>query len=613
MKLTPLLTNRLSMFIFAFSLAAPSHGSTDPNDFTDPNEMKKKGASIIGYSGGWATNQSSYLRNKSIVEGDMLAYCRQWAHHPNPKPYGGWAYVQPFSHCTLVDETGTPNAEGGFRYEVFGVAWHTCSEPFIRHNDGGCKKSCPPDRPHLDIQKGNDGKWYGSARCIAKEDVSPAAQCLGLNPVDLSTGEKIQFESPDYMGGGIYPLLFSRSYRSNLSAESRERINISIAKAPHADTQETLYIQPAGWSFNHNNAQSHTLVKDVNHGVRLAGFKNWSHNYQSILISRDSGKQVQITNGNNDIRLFRRNNDGSYSPMNKTKDTLYQVLDLTSGSEVWVYRTDNNYKESYNAQGQLIRRQSQHGLSHYLEYNAQGLLITVSDDIGNNLSFSYDDTGKLSILTTPKGEVINYTYDQFGNLQTVSKLYNSGKSSHKTYHYEDVRHPYGLTGITDENNVRYASWEYDDIGRVVSSIHAGNADNGTLSYSPNQTILTNSLGKQTIYHYGMVAGIKRLVTVKGVKSTNCAASSKSYSYYSDGMMKSSTDWNGVATEFIYNERNLEEKRVQAKGTLAERTIDTIWHPNFNLPTQLSNGESVTQLLYDEHGKLLKKISSGVSK
>ena len=44
---------------------------------------------------------------------------------------------------------------------------------------------------------------------------------------------------------------------------------------------------------------------------------------------------------------------------------------------------------------------------------------------------------------------------------------------HQTYLYENTSYPFALTGITDENGNRYATWGYDGNGRGILSELAG--------------------------------------------------------------------------------------------------------------------------------------------
>ena len=73
--------------------------------------------------------------------------------------------------------------------------------------------------------------------------------------------------------------------------------------------------------------------------------------------------------------------------------------------------------------------------------------------------------GHLSRVTLPDGGVIEYDYDQNRNLSRVR--YPDGTS--REYHYENSIYPNHLTGLTDRNGVRFASWSYDD--EAVSYTH----------------------------------------------------------------------------------------------------------------------------------------------
>ena len=61
-----------------------------------------------------------------------------------------------------------------------------------------------------------------------------------------------------------------------------------------------------------------------------------------------------------------------------------------------------------------------------------------------------------------------YSYDSYHRLVRVE--YPDGTT--RQYHYENADFYYALTGITDENGVRYATFAYDSQGRAISTEHA---------------------------------------------------------------------------------------------------------------------------------------------
>ncbi|WP_051303340.1 DUF6531 domain-containing protein [Psychromonas aquimarina] len=551
------------------------------------------------------------------------------AHYdPWDKPFiiedRGWFLVIKVSSGTNVasisknvsftcDNSLYPNLEGNLCYENI-LLNNECTSPFAKNGEQ-CTKSCPPELPFLDVIKNSDGSYSGSGRCLApKKTKEPLQQCnvptSDANPVLISNGTKVQYETPDVAGVGVFPLSFSRSYNSQRSLEALE-LRQSIQLGLPADKSTwTTYVQPAdykGLKAQRIDRLESQLVNDV----RTAGFKSWLHNYSGQLDSFNDGAAVRLSSSAFANRAFTKQSDGTYKPDNLTSDTLIRVVDKSGAFKHWLYRSADNQLEYYNAQGLLTRRVNRAGLSHHLTYDADNQLDLVKDDAGNQLDFNFDRQGKLLTLGTSKGELITYGYDQYANLESVTKKLASGKETVRIYHYEDTRHPYALTGITDENNARYATWGYDELGRAITSKHADDNEKTSFDFEANKTTVTNPLGKQTIYHYKDIAGAKRLETVEGVATASCLAANQNYEYYPDGQLKSKTDWKGIKTTFKYNDRGLEKQRTEAAGTKDERVITTTWHDKFNLPETVTVGNQVTTYSYDSNGQLLSKKLSKI--
>ncbi|WP_434340774.1 hypothetical protein [Motilimonas cestriensis] len=479
----------------------------------------------------------------------------------------------------------------------------SCEFPYSwESSEQQCIKSCPPGRPLLDLTKSANSQWQGSGRCIAPDNKQPPLQCTAGNPVSISDGTKVQLEPPVYQGAGAFPLSFQYQYNGLRSPEAKALQQQSISAA--ADKAGWVkYVQPAGYTGLVNPPALTQLAADKVNGVRLGGFKSWSHNYQAQLtVLDDAESRVSLQSAAFESRQFIKQTDGSYRSRNLTSDTLSRVVDEQGSLVHWIYRSVDNQFEYYNAKGQLTRRVNKTGLSHYLEYDNHDQLALVRDDAGNQLQFSFDDKGKLLTVITPTQETISYGYDQYANLESVTKVLGT-KTTERRYHYEDARHPYALTGITDENGVRYATWEYDEQGRAITSKHAGEVDKTTFAFEPLQTTVTNPLGKQTVYHYQNTAGTKRLSKVEGIASTNCLAANQHYTYYPNGQIETKTDWKGVVTRFEYNHRHLESKRIEAAGTPEQRVITTTWHPELNLPATVKVGNQVTTYDYHANGQL----------
>jgi uncharacterized protein RhaS with RHS repeats len=210
-----------------------------------------------------------------------------------------------------------------------------------------------------------------------------------------------------------------------------------------------------------------------------------------------------------------------------------------------------------------------------LQHDAAGLLVQVTDPQGRELRLSYldrklaranDRFSGVQTIDSPVGRFI-YEYgsplpkgatldkvDVLANLVKVNypTQYDRDKQAHpytergttsssiaRLYHYEDPRHPTLLTGISIAGsgsdgklmNQRYATFGYSLDGRGILTTHAGDVDKVTLDYSTGgQTVVTNSLGQQTVYRYAMIGGENRVVEARGPGCALCSPANVRYAY-----------------------------------------------------------------------------------
>ncbi|MEE5087197.1 RHS repeat protein [Pseudomonas alliivorans] len=198
-----------------------------------------------------------------------------------------------------------------------------------------------------------------------------------------------------------------------------------------------------------------------------------------------------------------------------------------------------------------------------------------------------------------------FLYDE--NRQLYERRSNFGSAlSVRTYHYEDEYNATLLTGITDERGIRFASWAYDKAGRAISSQPA-DAGMVRIAYQGDQyRVVTNELGKETTYRYGLISGINRLVEIKGEPTPDCPASNSSYTYNERGLVLTKTDAKGLITTYGYNDRGLEISRTEASGTTLARTVTTEWDPDRFLPIRVTEPDRITTYSYDVQGRELSR-------
>ena len=376
----------------------------------------------------------------------------------------------------------------------------------------------------------------------------------GTNPINLGVGNKYQIET-DYLGHSVYPLMVRRTFNS-LSAN---------------------------WQFH----------SQINAEADLS---------EAVLVRAD-GKKLTIPS----------DGSGGWTPDPDVTDVLQSFEDTSGNITSWRYTTLDQQVEDYDADGRLMAITHRSGLSHTYTYTASDVTVTHSE--GDVLTYQLDTTGRIIGFTDPDNHQYTYSYDTEDRLTGITYP-NSGGT--RTYHYEDVNYPKALTGITDANGDRFATWTYDNLGRAISSSHHNGADLVTIDYThlddaidPRATA-TNPLGKQTTYHFTTIHGVRKVTQVEGHPSTNCAAANKAYTYDANGFLETKTDWQGNITRYARNAKGQELTRTEAEGTPVERTITTEWHSTFNVPTKITEPEQETTFTYDANGNELNRVIGAVA-
>jgi RHS repeat-associated protein len=379
------------------------------------------------------------------------------------------------------------------------------------------------------------------------------------NPINPNIGNKFQVEA-DHTGTGLFPLTLTRTYNSVWLMSGAA--NIAILPQSWG----------AGWMGNYNT----TVIYDNNAtGTALP----------KATVVRANGRVLNFTQTATNI----------FQPDADIQDKLIR---LASGWQYIDAATETT--EIYDADGKLLSISNRAGATQTLTYS-NGLLQTVTDPTGRQLAFTYDTANRVKTVTVPGGGVYTYGYGTSSNILT-SVTYPD--STQRLYHYEDTRFPTHLTGITDENGNRFATYTYDDQGKAISSEHAGGVNRVTLNYANGSTDVTDALGASKTYSFQTILG---MVKTSGLTQpcTSCGGSNKATTYDANGNINSRTDFSGNRTNYTYDlSRNLETQRVEgldASGaaTPATRTINTEWHPTWRLPKRIAEPLKITTYYY--HG------------
>jgi RHS repeat-associated protein len=389
------------------------------------------------------------------------------------------------------------------------------------------------------------------------------------DPISIGTGN-VHERITDYRTAGPNKLQFIRYYNS-LSADSTSAVMLG----QHWRSNFDRYI----------NISSPTSVTVE----RADG--------QQLIFSFSNGKWI----GDSDVNLV-----------------------LTQSGSAWTLVDTSDVTETYTAIGAskavLTKITARNGFQQNLQYNASNQITSVADSFGRILSFSYQGA-LLESVTTPDGLVLSYTFNSSGTKSNtldrlVSVTYSTTPATARSYAYELASLPFALTGITDENGIRYASWTYDSSSRGLSSQHAGGAGLTRVTYNDKDgsRTVTNALGQQTLYKYTILQGVPKLTEVDryaAVNSTSVAAFvlgsvARTVNYDGNGYVASATDWNGNTTTYVNDAQGRPTTINRAIAAPQVRTSTVTYHPTFHLPVTVVSPGLTTTFSYDSSGNLLTK-------
>lgn len=367
--------------------------------------------------------------------------------------------------------------------------------------------------------------------------------------------------------------------------------------------------------------RSDTHTWTHNYNVSLVDLKDttWTHPTDSCYFEKNTSNSGRYcypymeTATTNDFVLRRGASRPRYfSSSNQYKgdaDIRDRVSVVTAGglAAMTARNGETDAQEIYDASGRILTSTALNGQVTTFEYSAQntpgntgaqrGLLMKVTDAFGASLRFTYNFDGSLATMTDPAGGVYSYGYNSHQDLASVT--YPDGKRIQ--YLYESPDDKSALTGINDENGVRYATFTYLG-GLPRSTEHAGGVYKYTVEYEYDiQMKVTDPLGTAYGYQHTTILGTKRLTSLIQPGASN------RISYDANGNVKSITSLDGKVTNYNYDLiRNIETSRVEAVGTTSERTISTSWHAQFDQPLKIAQPRRITTYTYDDFGNVLTR-------
>jgi RHS repeat-associated protein len=286
---------------------------------------------------------------------------------------------------------------------------------------------------------------------------------------------------------------------------------------------------------------------------------------------------------------------------------------LTNSGTTWTLTDSTDTTETYLTAGTsealLQTIKARNGYTQNLTYNASNQLTSVADSYNRTLSFTYTG-GLLQKVTTPDALVLTYSFNSVtGGTQLVKVSYSTTPATSQTYLYENAALLFSLTGITDEDGARYATWTYDASGRGLTSQHGTGADLTTIAYddTDGSRTVTNALGEQEVYKFSTFQGVPKVTEIDRVATPSLPAATRLFTYDANGYMASQTDWNGNLTTYVNNAHGEPTTINEAVGGAQARTTTIAYDTTFvHLPKTIVTPGLTTSFTYDASGNPLTK-------
>ena len=296
--------------------------------------------------------------------------------------------------------------------------------------------------------------------------------------------------------------------------------------------------------------------------------KGWTANHH---------KRLKITSSDR-IAVIRDNGRGE--PWRRESgiwqgDTDSDLILEQTASGFTLLKNDGS-QERYDASGKLLADIDAQGKRLDYAYNSDNQLTRITDHFGHVLQLAYVD-GRVSSVTDSLGDVYAYAYDANDNLISITypdtTPNDDSDNPQRVYHYENADYPNHLTGITDENGDRYASFAYDDNGKTILSEHAQTNNNVPqqrfrFSYDEEnkQTVVTDAIGTQQVWRFDENLGVHNLIEKLNLSDNK--AITKTYDARNN--VVSYTDEEGRTTTYGYNASNQRTSMTEAVGTFESR-------------------------------------------
>ncbi|MBR5528234.1 MAG: RHS repeat-associated core domain-containing protein, partial [Clostridia bacterium] len=300
--------------------------------------------------------------------------------------------------------------------------------------------------------------------------------------------------------------------------------------------------------------------------------------------------------------------DNTANPASSESSTIYRYDDNGNLIRKEYFVADDGYyghyvtleSYTYDYAGRLTSVTDAYGKTSYITYDALGRKISESDKMGNTTYYTYDALGRVIKVDSPfNGNIRSVKktyYDANGNVIKEQQSNNADNSA--VYTFDTVEYAYDsmnnltdvITHVTDTAR-NYVHYEYDTAGRMTS-MHTGLS----APYSETNT------GNVTEYAYDLYGNC--------ISVTDALDNTETFTYNLNRMVTSSTDRNGVRTDYIHNAfGNTLTEKYYKNGSLV-KTVSSTYDDAGRLSNISETGAVSVSYTYDSRGRIASENQGG---
>lgn len=334
-----------------------------------------------------------------------------------------------------------------------------------------------------------------------------------------------------------------------------------------------------------------------------SGF-GWTHTYSVVLdpaYEMSGQTYLRILNQSGRAIYFTEETSGMYQgAFNEPSQVKAEF-----GGYVW-YRLDGS-KYGFSSTGRLLWLDDANGNRLALVYDAQDRLETVIDTTSNRvLTFNYNLKGLLESISgpmtagVPSGIWVTYEYDANQNLTSVTYADGSGFG----YTYADLNDVHNLTEKSDKSGHVINTWAYETQDKTAGNFSAQGKGVSVQYISDTQVEVTDAYGTVRTYTIGEINGRKRVTAMQGPAGAPYSNGNVVRWEYDAQMnlIEVETAGNTICQYLNYDNRGNPGTIKLAFGTLEERVIHYIYHPDRNAPLTRTEasviGNSTKETIWD---------------